>query len=340
MNNQNKKARYIIIDIMKIFFAYLIMIHHIYLQYGINNNATRVISFIVGYMVVPYFFVTSGYFLFNKISLHIDAKTSVIKLYAKKIVIMYLIWTVIMIVFRIPEIVSIGTDIREQFIYWGKYIRVVLVIGEYQLWYLIGIIQALIIFAICFKKNRIRTCVIVAAIIYILKIVIECLPTIVTGNFVLENIFQLYNIVFGTTRNGIFVGFVYMVIGCLFTKIKHKKRNSLFISGLVAIPTIIIVSYCFSINGNHILAQILMTISVALLFYSSIQIKTKKNSVVLRDMSTFVYVSHMTIVLILERGIGINNYCVECILAIAVVSVIGLCAIKGSDNIKILRYLY
>ena len=84
MDDKLKKERYILIDILKALFAYLIMCNHIVLQYGINNNITRVVSYVISSMVVTYFFVASRYFLYNKSSDNLNRKGTIIKQYAKK----------------------------------------------------------------------------------------------------------------------------------------------------------------------------------------------------------------------------------------------------------------
>ena len=47
------KKRYIAVDILKIVFAYLIMINHIILQYGISNAVAKLISYGIAMVAVP-----------------------------------------------------------------------------------------------------------------------------------------------------------------------------------------------------------------------------------------------------------------------------------------------
>lgn len=333
---QDSKGRYIIIDILKILFAYLIMLHHIILQHDISNGVTKAISYFIS-LAVPYFFVVSGYFLFSKISNNYNMKSLIIKEYSKKIIIMYAIWTMVMLPFRISDVLSIGFNLKEQVIYWLKYIRIVLFIGEYQLWYLLGIIQALIIFWICNKKNDLKVCIVFAGAFYLVKIVIEYFSEVINGNMILKSIFNMYNILFGTTRNGIFVGFIYIIIGCIFVKIKNK-RNPMII-GILLIFTLIS-GYLLNVSNYIILAEIFKTISVILLFEFSIQITVLKGGLVLRNISTLIYALHMAVILFLEICIGLDNIFIEFILSIIVTTIISLFIIKLSKKMEILRYIY
>ena len=136
----------------------------------------------------------------------------------------YLIWSALMLPFKIPEIMQTGLHLKNQAVFWAKYFRIFLFIGDYQLWYLIGLIWAVILFTLCFKNNRLKPCVIAMGILYLIRILIECFPQIINSNVISANLLQAYMIVFGTTRNGIFVGFIYLMLGVLLAKYKEKLK--------------------------------------------------------------------------------------------------------------------
>ena len=156
-------TRYSSIDISKLFFAYLIFIAHIFVINSIENDIVEALKCLID-IVVPIFFLISGFFLYDNISSNLDKKNIIIKRYLKRIVVMYLIWETIMFTFRIPEIIKIGFNLKQQVIYWIKFFRVLVIIGDYQLWYLIGLVWAVLLFYALFRKNSLKACIMITVI--------------------------------------------------------------------------------------------------------------------------------------------------------------------------------
>lgn len=316
---QNKK-QYILIDVLKLLFAFIVMIHHINLQYGIYNQVAIVISYLID-IIVPFYFVCSGFFLYRKIINKPEEKNQIVSSYLKKIGFMYLIWTCMMFVFRIPEVISIGSNLKEQAIYWIKYLRIVLFIGEYQLWYLIGLIQAIIIFFFCYKKNTLKYCYFTAIVLWTIKWILAFGRADLGSASILAKIYSIYIIPFGTIRNGVFVGFIYLMIGCFFAKHEINIIRKIKTMSYLLTLCCSIIFWCFFIQqGMEILIDILTMIIVSLSLYLASQIRANKNKVFLRDLSTWVYVSHLFFLLLFQKIFGSINYYLECIICIGVVT--------------------
>ena len=300
-------------------------------------------------LVVPFFFVTSGFLLFDKIQNNPDKKKSVVFGYCKRILQLYFIWSAVMLIFKIPEIINNGFDIKKQFIWWGKYFRVLFLIGDYQLWYLIGLVWASILFYFLYRSNKLNKPIIMAILLWIIRIILDCNLYKSLNSPILNEIVKYYNFIFGTTQNGIFAGFVFLVLGCVFAKYKIKITNytTLFIISIVVTVISFLGLYYSQKSSQMVIAYLTLVIEVAGCFATCIvipiyNIKTKK----LGELSTIIYVSHMSIILLAHRvmellGVQIiANHTLFVILTTIIIVLIGIIICFVGNKNKIVRKFY
>lgn len=106
MTNTNVKKQFFAADIYKFICALLVASIHTQLMMDINEPIGFFIVKILSRLAVPSFFVLSGFFFFRKITFHCgkikNCKENIHKLftYEKRIIILYLIWTVIYLQLR------------------------------------------------------------------------------------------------------------------------------------------------------------------------------------------------------------------------------------------------
>ena len=219
--HQKVAKRYSLIDMFKLLFAVYIAVYHSFRMIGKNT----ILMDCTTELVVPFFFVTSGFLLFNKINNNPDNKKNIVYGYCKRILQLYLVWSAIMFLFKIPEIINIGFDIERQFTWWIKYFRVLLLIGDYQLWFLLGLVWAIIIFYYLYSNNKLIKPIFLAIILWTIRIILDCNLFKALNSPALDKVVHFYYLFFGTTQNGIFVGFVFLVLGCVFAKYKVKIKK-------------------------------------------------------------------------------------------------------------------
>ena len=327
------KKRFLGVDILRILFAYIIFFHHINVFCGLNNQFSKTVAFVVNNFAVAYFFVVSGYFFAEKILLNTHQIKLITCSYIKKIGSMYLIWTGIMLLFRIPEIIKIGINAKGQALYWLKYLRVVFFIGEWSLWYLLGLLQAIIIFCIFFRKKNIGICCSVALILFMLGLIVSFFPEIVK-NTVYSNIYDIYFFVFGTLRNGIFVGYTYFMIGILSAyreiQLSHKK---------IIIVIVFSLFYCLTYMGGGLLFAILTQIAVGIIFRLSISKSSQVKSTVLRDFSSLLYLSHICFIRLFLVGGMISSFW-DFLGMTVLMHAFLIMVLKLSNRYKVLRIIY
>lgn len=197
-------GNYNTIDITKFVMAFLVVAIHTHPENGIENKLILDIINCIYSIAVPFFFVASGFFLYNKLKTQ-DYENQLIYIrgWINRIARLYIIWTIIYLPYAIIGFYKDDITLIKCII---VYLRNVLLVGEnflsWPLWYLLAMIVVGCIYYV-FIKFRInwKTTVLMAIFLVI-------------GGIILENEgWGIYFTLFKTTKNGLFVGFPYMVLG-------------------------------------------------------------------------------------------------------------------------------
>lgn len=184
MNNKGKD--YTGIDIFKFVFACLIPLLHIEFD-GILIDIVRQYLSRIG---VPFFFASTGFFLYGKIKNQPDRKKILLS-YVKKISIMLVFWFVIYFpLFRLTN-----TDLS---------IKTIVLQTPGYLWYLTAVLIAVIPFVLF--RNR-KLLYIISILLYLLGVILgESYSWLWEGTNYFESVFV-------TSRNGIMFGMPMMCVG-------------------------------------------------------------------------------------------------------------------------------
>jgi len=160
---------------------------------------------------VPFFFLASGFFLFRKLFKASDyqKKTELIAPWWRKTLRLYLLWSLIFLPFAIIGFANGHLGVSKSI---ALYLRNLVLVGEnylsWPLWYLLGLLWAGCLIWLAGKLRLPFWSLCVLAILLFL------LPRFLHLG---EN--EVYARIFITTRNGLFVGFPYMVLGGLIHRI-------------------------------------------------------------------------------------------------------------------------
>jgi len=191
------------LDVAKFVCAILVVTIHIWsregLLYYIPNGIARI--------AVPFYFITSGYLLIDKFS----DRFSSIRSYILKYFIVYIFWSAVFLLITYREPVGNINSYKDFF----KYIHRFIVSGSYiHLWFFPALIYSLLIYLIVHKlKLNIYVILLVSLLFYTLG----CL-TDTYGFFVNQQYYLIYQLLFFTTRNALFFGFPFFLIGTLIKK--------------------------------------------------------------------------------------------------------------------------
>ncbi len=347
-----KNRDYNFIDLMKFICAALVVSIHVSPLSGIDWRLNYILKDFISRIAVPFFFVSSAYFVFLKAY---DEKgvlnKGVILNYIKRILRLYIIWSCIYAPFAFYHIKEIMPDVSVPGFLKYYTIRFFLSTSYGHLWYLNAVIVAYLIFLILiFLKIRPKAIAGFSLVMYCLGLLAQSwfgmiLPLrrfTAVWSFLLN-----LKMIFNTTRNGLCDGLIFILIGLYFAKYRPyiKSAYCLFIgSVLFYAAEFLIVSKLGWIREFDMYLGLIPT--VFLLFYISLNINLPDRPIYkkLRNISGLVYFSHMLIVeclIILPclnnlPGGGLTEYILTLFLSVAFSAAV----IMLSGHLPLFKYLY
>jgi len=272
------------VDLVKFMMAIFVVAIHTH-PYTCIENAY--LSFFVSKLIslaVPFFFVASGFFLWRKIDNAIYAdKLQILRRWILRLVKLYVIWTFIYLPFTIYGYVVDGLSPLKALL---VFVRNFLFVGEnmysWPLWYLLAMITAGVIMYFMvywrFKKNY----------IYAFALLALMLGIIIDNTKGTSDLSLLYFKLFHTTRNGLFVGLPYLIIGAIIA------LNGIITKRSVLIPLLIIgflLHCCGFVVARYFVAYILFSLILGINIKNDDKVFSS-----FRVSSIVVYLVHMIFV--------------------------------------------
>ena len=201
---------------------------------------SKILNFLIG-LAVPFFFVTSGFLLCEKLKVKdYSEKLLYMRKWLKRTLRLYIIWTIIYLPYAILGFYKDNIGLLKSVL---VYIRNVVFVGEnylsWPLWYLLAMIVAgLIYYAILLIRPKRFLLVLVT-----LAILLWGIGIIIDSN---EMQFELYFSLFRRIENGFFKGFPFMTIGFIISII---GRCLMWLSSSLLFLGIILQSFEVNIGG-------------------------------------------------------------------------------------------
>jgi len=254
--------------------------------------------------------VTSGFLLFKKTSLN-DFDIRYSKKYIKRILRLYVIWTLIYFPLVLPDILGDEKGVTYAAL---RYLRDCIFVGSYtQLWYLPALIFAVMIISVLlYKKIQPKYIAALAACFYIVGLLAQSWFGVIAP---LKEVFpqawhflQLLQKVIYTTRDGLFEGFFFVSIGMCFAfyNISISKATALigFSVSMFAMFIEVFVLQHFGFIRAHDM-YLFLTPATFFLFGYIQQIKLPDNPVfkTLRLLSSLIFYLHLWVRAIVLRAL-------------------------------------
>ena len=225
------------IDLAKFICAAFVVAIHV-APFG-STNGTGVISyfnfFIQDYLAriaVPFFFITSGYFLFRKTDMNnFDIKPA--KQYVIRLIKLYLIWSLIYFPVKLGSIITDKKGILHGI---STYFKDFIFSTSYShLWYLNALIFATAILSLLLYK-RVKPAILIAGggIFYLLGLFGQSwfgFLEPLRNTFVWDILKSVQSLII-TTRDGLFDGLIFVGIGMLFAYYEIKLTRKQSVAGL------------------------------------------------------------------------------------------------------------
>lgn len=329
------------IDMMKFLMAILVVFIHISPFIDVDVDINFFTSIVITRIAVPYFFIASGFFLGLKIKKVKEQYEiyHILKKQTYRLLMLYCIWSLI----YFPYSIYINIETNKPII---RYLQECIFEGSHvHLWFLPSLIIAQIIATFLYKNVGIRRSLIIAFILYLMGLLDSSYYGIVKNSLLLK-IIEEYNNIFLTTRNGIFFGLIFVLLGffAIDNFVTRKQTviwGSLSFIGLIA--EVYVIKYIGIAKGYD---MILCAIPVTYFLFKYAQNLEMKGSGVyyhMRRCSTYMFFTHLWIAFLI-RTIGRKGFDVElnslinCILTIIFV-IITYYLISRIKNKKIKNFV-
>ena len=298
MEAQNsKKSIYYGLDVGKFICAFLIVYLHAYCRDG--GSVGHWIHSVITPVGVPFFFITPGFF-FGK-GLLVNDPLAYTKKYSLRILKMYVFWSIICL--PVAQICILARYPDASFAFQLAYnLRLFFLTGSIGIyWYLLSLI--LCSWIIYWAKTRNKE-----HIIFFLAICLFVIGAIYDSPYSKGTLWaQAIHVIWGSERNFLNVGLIYMLIGYFIGTKPLKRYTMLYAFGLAVA---IVLKHWEVQNLSIHLFQLPMAVFLFLLFASSEMKWASSCSLRLRKYSTALYLTHYPVLLLwdfyLRRGTIIN----------------------------------
>ncbi len=329
---KTKTTQYNAIDIFKFICAILVCTIHLtpfpYNAFKYSESINFYFSNCIARIAVPFYFTTAGFFLFKKTSIT-NINQVVIKDYCFKLLRLFATW------------------------------HILLFVGENShLWYLSASVIAILFITFLLKKKvKLKYLIIISIFLFAIGLLGDTYYQIIKiakSNNILNYIIMTYEKYFKTTKNGLFFGTIFVLIGLIFATKKIKINFKVAYIGLLISYILLMIETTFL--SNHFNPKDYnMYISIVPLifftFYMLLNIKLKDRPIYkkLRILSTLIYFSHRMFIYFTSRiirnlyykhAIDLSNYRLIITILLTISFAILIEELSKTKKLKFLKYLY
>ncbi len=347
-NYKRNHLNYKNLDILKYISSVLIIILHLRPFLNSSNGLDLAFNNIITRICVPIFFIITGYFVAKKEK----SNPNYIKDYIRKTIPLYLIWSLIYIPVIIASIIKYFPVINNyisQFNLSFSYlipllivvipIAIIIALGYtgiyYHLWYFPAIICSLLILKKWKQKNNIKYLLIISFFLLLFgatETYYGVLPLSIKG------LLSYYYNIFFTTRNFLFFGLFYVVLGYYMGS--KEKLYSKYCFGKLIISIFFLIFEAILLHDTDRLNSNILISCVPLTYYLFISVIYITNNMKIKfqfgNFSKYYYLIHPMIIFIISILFKkISDYPYLNILTVLIIThIVSIIIIKVKNRIK------
>lgn len=206
------------IDFFRFISALLVIAIHTSPLLSYSAYADFILTRIIARVAVPFFLMTTGFFLFK----NQETTFEKVKRFTKKMAILYCV----SILLYLPINLYMG-DLQGK----GAVKKMVTDIffqgTMYHLWYFPAVILGIWIVYVLLRKAGEKETFIIVGILYFIGLFGDSYYGIIEGNVLWENLYRIIFHIFGYTRNGLFYVPVFLVLGAWLSKDAHREKRGI-----------------------------------------------------------------------------------------------------------------
>lgn len=327
------------IDITKFILALLVVAGHTHPFKDITNPTFLQIWNGILFLVVPYFFMAAGYFLFGKVFTKPDKDAQLAALwpYLKRIISLYVYWTIIFLPITIWRAATNDLSITQDLV---LFIRGTFFFGEnyfsWPLWFLLSMIYSIaFIYLLIYINLKIDAIFFISILVLIVAMIFNYSVEAETENKYVQALGKVVKYLFLTGR--LFTGMFYLLMGGMIALGKIKlSRPSLALMAIIAIA--------FQFFKIDVFSALMFALLPVALFYITLtwHLDHVKNNAFLRRCSTVMYFTHMIVFflyIIIFRQVpyfGWDAFLVAAAVPILLTPII----IRNEERLPILKHLF
>lgn len=301
-----QKVYYKWIDLMKVICALLVIGVHTGPLLSISQEANFVVTQIFGRIAVPFFFVSSSYFFFRKLDdskpLTNSKNRNYLKHYVKRIAKLYLVWSLVYFVLVAAGWMKNGFNMIAVL----RYIRDFFFTGSYyHLWFLPAMIVAVVVIYSLLIKLSAKKVWRISLLLYVIGMMINVYEDLLFDIPLISTIVHVYLKIFVTSRNGIFFGMIYTMMGYCLAKKQPTCSNQKLVAMTAFSFLLLVIEAVLILKAGYmddLTAMYLALIPLEyFVFALLLRYPSYHNEKILREISTLMYVSHILFCTLLLR---------------------------------------
>lgn len=296
--SENRKY-YKLLDLSRLYCAMLIVLIHM----GINNNP---IIPCLARQGVPFFFLTSGFFLSKKIK-HTNSKSNMIKQYVISTISLYCIWFLISFPPIFSEYCKLYPDSKLKLLF--VLMRRFLLAGTAPYWYLLVLSEGAIILVFLYYNKKVGC---ITSMVGLILWNIYNVQSIYNTHGLL---YRTFSFLFSWNNNVIMMGFPLLFIGSSLEEYEEAlyKCTNKFLLPILYFISILLAFLSFYINPNlpviipYALFQAILLFLICITNTSIDSIINTKVCKEARNLSTVIFLTHVLFLALLGKGLHIWN---------------------------------
>lgn len=304
------KNSYTGIDFFRIIAAILVVAIHTSPLKGFSATFDFILTRVIARTAVPFFFTTSGFFLFPKEE-NGSLQFKGILNFTKKTAILY----GITVLFYLPVNIYAGTV--KEWAYLPNLLKDIIFDGTfYHLWYLPASILGAFIAWLLLKKLEIKQAFLASLLLYITGLFGDSYYGLICNTRFVKSVYEVFFLIFDHTRNGLFFAPVFFLLGAFLARHGKELKMKTCATGLV-VSVILMISEGLLLRGLNLQKHDSMYCMLLPCMYFLFQILLKwrgRRLKYLRDISLYIYLLHPAVIVAvrgLARATGLKEVLVD-----------------------------
>lgn len=200
-------------------------------------------------IAVPYFFIASGFFMYEKCLVDTDAA---VKKYNMRLMLPYIAFSLIWIIQYIIDGIIERTHVFKLLL---SILQNILFFPRGALWYVWACIVALLLLKPFIKRRILPYAVCLGLLLYCVGLLANNYYFITDSIPVLKKIVDYYLVIFLTSNNGVFIGFIYIAIG-MFIKQYYSKVTLSVVSIIAFVSFIVYYAEIIYVKSRNLISPI------------------------------------------------------------------------------------